>query len=205
MSEMALQSEHGALPLSPIDRPKGLFVRFLFRATRSRYGMTPTAFRVLYARSPFLGFFSLVIYAGLFFALRIERQLFELVSIAVAQGNGCTFCVDLKMAELVKQRIGTERFRDLSNFEPSSAFTAREKAALRYVRALNASLHVPDEVWRELRSVFSERECVDLVWVCAIERYFNSMTLPLRIGSDHLEAQIVSVSAERERASASRS
>jgi hypothetical protein len=36
------------------------------------------------------------------------------------------------------------------------------------------------------RTVFDEREIVELVFVCAVERYFNSMALPLRIGSDHL-------------------
>ena len=30
-------------------------------------------------------------------------------------------------------------------------------------------------------------EITELVWLCALERYFNTMALPLRIGSDHLE------------------
>ena len=49
-----------------------------------------------------------------------------------------------------------------------------------------------DEVWRELRGVFTERECVDIVWVCAVERYFNSLTLPLRLGSDALATRVQS-------------
>ena len=48
------------------------------------------------------------------------------------------------------------------------------------------SLHVPDEVWRELARHFSERERVDLVWLCALERYYNTMAVPLRVGSDRL-------------------
>jgi hypothetical protein len=49
----------------------------------------------------------------------------------------------------------------------------------------------PDEargtqIWSELAFHFSERERIDLVWLCAVERYFNAQALPLRIGSDRL-------------------
>ena len=45
---------------------------------------------------------------------------------------------------------------------------------------------MPDEVWTELARYYDERQRIDIVWVCAVERYFNSLALPLRIGSDRL-------------------
>jgi len=181
-------SEHGALPLAPLDRPQSWFARLLFAASRRRYGMVPTAFRVLYARTPYLGFVSLVLYYGLGRAVALPGELGMLLQLFVATDNGCTFCADLALAELVRQRVGTERFRELTSFETSTHFSAREKAALAYARALQQSLHVPDAVWSELAAHFDERERVAIVWTCAVERYFNGMAVPLRIGSDGLAA-----------------
>lgn len=182
---MTRTSEHGVLPLVPIERPAGLFLRFLYAATRRRYGKTPTAFRVLYARSPSVALVSIVIMlVGL--TLRISRELAFLISMSTATRAGCTFCRDLQLAEAVRARLGRERFRDLLDYEASGAFTAREKAALAYVEAVHGSLHVDDAVFARLRASFSEREIVEIVWLCAVERYFNGMALPLRIGSDGL-------------------
>jgi len=153
---------------------------------RRRYGVTPTLFRVLYTRAPYLGFLSLVIYLGLARFLRIRAELGVLLQHFIAMQNGCTFCADIQLAEAAKQRIGRERFHELLEFERSGNFTPAEKAALGYAQAVNSSLHIPDEVWRALAEHFSERERIDIVWVCAIERYFNSIALPLRVGSDRL-------------------
>ena len=180
-------SEHGALPLSPIEKPKSLFIRLLYWVTRRRYGKTPTAFRVMYARAPFIGFFSLLLITFLEKATRIPTELNALLRLAIANQKGCTFCQDLGLAELVRAGIGTERFAELDAFEESDAFSEAEKAALAYSRHVEGTLHVPDAVFERLREHFTEREITEIVWVCAVERYFNSMALPLRIGSDHLE------------------
>lgn len=190
MTETALHSEHGVLPLAPIDRPQGWFLRALYWLFGNRYGVVPTAFRVLYARAPFVAFLSLVVMFGRLKLLRISQELASLIQVSVAMRNGCTFCADLHLAEVVRGQLGVARFRALLDFEGSDAFTPREKAALRYVAALHESLHVPDDVWRELRAHYDERECVDIVWLCALERYYNAMALPLRIGSDQLAGRL---------------
>ncbi|HEX4353578.1 MAG TPA: carboxymuconolactone decarboxylase family protein [Polyangiales bacterium] len=186
MNNSAVESEHGTLPLAPIARPHGLFVRALYHMTQRRYGKTPTAFRVIYARAPAIAFVSVVIGSVLEFFLRIDRPLRTLIQLSVATYNGCTFCLDLNRAEAARAKIGHARFDDLHDFESSDRFSVREKAALAYVRALHDSMHVGDDVWRRLGEQFDERERVEIVWLCAVERYFNSMALPLRIGSDHL-------------------
>ena len=182
----SFHSEHGALPLAPIDRPRSLFVRALYAGTRRRYGKTPTAFRVIYARAPWIAVVSLCIVLVVERCLSLETELRFLLSIFVATKNGCTFCLDLNRAEAVRSRIGRERFAGLVEFETSSAFSPREKAALGYAEALHRSLHVDDAVLARVRAQFTERELVEIVWVCAVERYFNAMALPLRIGSDAL-------------------
>jgi alkylhydroperoxidase family enzyme len=179
-------SEHGHLALAPIDRPRGLFLRLLYAATRRRYGRTPTAFRVVYARNPFLALAALALVSIMERCLRIERELRVLLQLSGSLRNGCTFCSDLVMAEAARQRIGKERFHELLDFESSPRFSERERAALAYAAAVHDSLHVSDAVHERLRAHFGEREIVEIVWVCAVERYFNGLALPLRIGSDGL-------------------
>jgi alkylhydroperoxidase family enzyme len=183
---LAIRSEHGALPLAPIDRPRGLFLRLVYAVARRRYGKVPTAFRVLYARAPLLGFTSMVIYSVLDRGLSLDRELRFLLQVAVSKSSNCTFCADIALAEIARTKIGAERFRELSDFERASQFSEREKAALAYVHGLSESLAIDDAVWARLARSFSEREQTEIVWVCAVERYFNSMALPLRIGSDEL-------------------
>jgi alkylhydroperoxidase family enzyme len=179
-----LVSEHGTLPLAPVDRSRSWLVRLMNWASRKRYGKTPMAFRVLYARAPFIAYLSLALYWARLRALRLDGELAYLVQVAIAMFRGCTFCTDLHLAEVARTRLGLVRFRALSGFEESSEFTAREKAALAYARAVCVSLHVADDVWRGLSAHFGERERVEIVWLCALESYYNCMALPLRIGSD---------------------
>jgi alkylhydroperoxidase family enzyme len=183
---MTIASEHGILPLPPIEAPNGLFVRLLYASMRRRYGLTPTAVRVIYARNPWIAMVTAAITLEMTFGLRIGSELRFLVSIGYATRAGCTFCRDLMLAEAVKARIGAERFRNLLDFETSSTFTEREKAALAYVAAVHESLRVDDAIFERMRACFDEREIVEIVFVCAVERYFNAMALPLRIGSDQL-------------------
>jgi AhpD family alkylhydroperoxidase len=186
MSSAIVTTEHGVLPLGPIEQPRNIFIRWLHWAMRRRYGRVPMVFRVVYTRSPFLAVVSMVMIVGVARFVRINRELAFLLQAAVALRVGCTFCADLHLAEAVRARIGVERFRDLADFASSPSFSPREKAALAYAQAVHQTLHVPDDVWERLEQHFSERERMDIVWLCAVERYFNSIALPLRIGSDHL-------------------
>ncbi len=186
LEDDAPRSEHGVLPIAPIERPRGLFVRLLYWATRRRYGKTPTAFRVVYSRAPGLALVSFVLVFALDRLLSIGRELRFLIQVGSSMQIGCTFCSDLVMAEAARHRIGRERFAAILDFESSKSFTERERAALAYVASVTESVRVPDAIFERLREHFSAREIVEIVWVCAAERYFNTMALPLRIGSDHL-------------------
>ncbi len=168
-------------------------MRLLYWLTRRRYGRTPTAFKVVYARAPFVGFLSLILVILLEHFTKLPKELCGLLAVTTARHNHCSFCADLGLAELVKAGIGTERFTELANCEESAAFTAREKAALAYARELSRSPRVSSACFARLRDHFDEREIIEIVWICGVERYFNSMAVPLRIGSDHLHEAVRSV------------
>jgi alkylhydroperoxidase family enzyme len=172
--------------LDPIDRPRNPFLRLLYFVTRRRFGKTPMVFRVAYARSPWVALASMTLALVLERFLRLEPALRLLLQVAIASREGCTFCEDLSLADALRLRIGRQRFRDLSSFESSPAFTERERAALAYASALQTSPRVGDDVMVRLRRCYGEREIVELVFVCAAERFFTCVALPLGIRSDGL-------------------
>ncbi|MEZ4220659.1 MAG: carboxymuconolactone decarboxylase family protein [Polyangiaceae bacterium] len=174
--------------LAPIDTPKGLILRLVYRASEKRYGRTPTAFRVLYARVPALLLVTLALALVLERFLRLPAQTRALVQFVVAKGHGCEFCADLSLAEALRAKLGDEKFRHFEAFETHPAFDDAERAAIAYARALTEDRRVPHHVFERLRRHFTEREVVEIVWLGGFESYFNAMAIPLRIGSDRLAA-----------------
>lgn len=183
-----VSSEHGVLPLAPIEEPSGLFLRALYALMKRRYGLTPTAFKVVYARFPWVAIVSGVMLMVLDFMLTIPKDLRFLIQVGTSMRRGCTFCSDLTKAEAVKNKVGLARFRELLDYETSEHFSEAEKAALSYAEHVSESNHVADVVFARLEKHFDGRQIVEIVWICAVESYFNKMALPLRIGSDGISA-----------------
>lgn len=90
----------------------------------------------------------------------IEKSLIELVKIRASQINGCAFCLDMHTREARKLGETEERLHVLAAWHESPAFTDRERAALAWTDSLTdiADGHVPDEVYDEVKKLFSEKE-----------------------------------------------
>lgn len=124
-------------------------------------------------------------YLGLERLLRragFDRKLLELVKLRASQLNGCAYCLDLHGRTAL--RIGEEprRLFQLGAWRESGVFTPRERAALAWTEALTVVGvdHVPDTVYQEARSQFSERELVDLSWVVVAINGWNRIAIAFR-------------------------
>jgi alkylhydroperoxidase family enzyme len=97
----------------------------------------------------------------------------------VAVRNGCTFCTDLADA----QAEDTDGVAPGEDAPPSSE---RLRTALDYATAVTDTVSVDAPTFERLRAHFSEREIVEITWLCATENYYNRMAVPLGIGADGL-------------------
>jgi alkylhydroperoxidase family enzyme len=102
--------------------------------------------------------------------------------------NGCAFCVDIKRATAIRNRLGTERFDALADWRGHPGFDAREQAALAFVEEATRNKHVCDETFAAVRRLFDDREIAELTLVNAIENFYNLLNLPLEVEADGLEA-----------------
>ena len=108
----------------------------------------------------------------------LSPALRSLVTVRVSQINWCRFCVDLNTATLLKRGVAMEKVEALEDWQGSTRFDARERAALDYAEAVTRSDRpVTDEVMEHLREHFDDDVIVELTGLIAFQNMsskFNS-------------------------------
>jgi AhpD family alkylhydroperoxidase len=112
----------------------------------------------------------------------LEKSLIELVKTRASQINGCAFCINMHTQDARKQGETEQRLYLLDAWRESPVYTDRERAALAWTEAVTlvADTHVPDEVYKEVRSQFSEEETVNLTMLIATINAWNRISISFR-------------------------
>ncbi|MGH9535748.1 MAG: carboxymuconolactone decarboxylase family protein, partial [Terriglobales bacterium] len=120
----------------------------------------------------------------------IETSLLQLIELRASQINGCAFCIDMHAAEAIKRGEARERLFLLSAWREAEGFTPRERAALAWTEAVTlvASSQVPDEVFQQVKSQFSDAEIVGLTMAVIAINGWNRMNVALRTPAGHAVA-----------------
>ncbi len=92
----------------------------------------------------------------------------ELCRIYVSRSVLCEFCGNQRSIKAAKQGIVEDDYRDLIDFESSSRYDERQKAALAYAEAITWDLPVDDKFWARLHKHFSEPELVEIGYFIAL-------------------------------------
>lgn len=112
----------------------------------------------------------------------LETGLQYLVEIRASQLNGCAFCLDMHVKQAV---IGGEtalRLHHVAIWRESPLFSERERAAFQLTEALTRITEegVSDEVFRQVREQFSEKETSDLIYLVATINAWNRLNVAVR-------------------------
>ena len=97
-----------------------------------------------------------------------DHGIKELCRIYVSRSVLCEFCGNQRSIKAAKQGIVEDDYRDLINFESSSRYDERQKAALSYAEAITWDLPVDDKFWARLHEHFSEPELVEIGYFVAL-------------------------------------
>lgn len=113
----------------------------------------------------------------------LEHPLLELVKLRASQINGCAFCMDMHTKDARAAGDTDERLACLSAWRECPFYTDRERAALEWTEAVTrlSANDVPDELYQRVRSVFSEKELVDLNYQVIAINAFNRLGVPFRL------------------------
>jgi alkylhydroperoxidase family enzyme len=97
-----------------------------------------------------------------------DHRIKELCRIYVSRSVLCEFCGNQRSIKAAKAGLKEDDYGDLINFESSSRYDERQKAALAYAEAITWDLPASDELWDRLHKHFSEPELVEIGYFVAI-------------------------------------
>jgi AhpD family alkylhydroperoxidase len=113
----------------------------------------------------------------------MEESLLHLSRLRASQINGCAYCLDMHWKDLRAIGENEQRLYSLDAWRECPYYTDRERAALAWTEAVTliAQDHVPDAVYQEARSHFSEKELSDLTLAVAAINAWNRLSIAARI------------------------
>ncbi len=97
-----------------------------------------------------------------------DHAIKELCRIYVSRSVLCEFCGNQRSMKAAGQGIIEDDYRDLINFESSTRYSEKQKAALAYAEMITWDLAPTDEVWARLHKHFSEPELVEIGYFVAL-------------------------------------
>jgi AhpD family alkylhydroperoxidase len=112
----------------------------------------------------------------------LEKQLLELAKLRASQINGCAYCVDMHSKDLRALGETEQRLYAVVVWREAPFFSNRERAALAWTEAVTlvSETGVPDNVYENARSQFSEKELVDLTMAIIAINGWNRLAVSFR-------------------------
>ncbi|HEY6721203.1 MAG TPA: carboxymuconolactone decarboxylase family protein [Burkholderiales bacterium] len=95
-----------------------------------------------------------------------DHALKELCRLYVSRTVQCEYCGNQRSIKAAASGVVEDQVMDLLNFEKSTKYSERQKAALAYAEAITWRLNTDDAFWERVHGHFSEAELVELG--CAI-------------------------------------
>jgi AhpD family alkylhydroperoxidase len=165
--------------LTPIENSKNPLVWLAAAIYRASVGRA-TPIYVIFARAPRLILAHLILMTTSEYGVSLDRRLRSLARVFGSRVNGCIFCDDLETRLAVKHRAISQEDADaLPHYATSERFSARERAALRYIEELNTVKRASDQTFEALRGHLNEQEIVELTWLNSVGNYLNLLAKPM--------------------------
>ncbi len=97
-----------------------------------------------------------------------DHAIKELCRVYVSRSVLCEFCGNQRSIKAAKAGTVEDDYMDLINFESSTRYSEKQKAALAYAEMITWDLPSADAVWERLHRHFSEPELVEIGYFIAI-------------------------------------
>lgn len=111
----------------------------------------------------------------------LDHGVKELCRVYVSRSVKCDYCGNQRSEKSRNGGMVEEDYRDLLNFEKSSRYDSRHKAALAYTEAITWDLETDDALWERLNRHFTEPEIVELGFFVALtmgqQRWLRTLSI----------------------------
>ncbi|MBB6447133.1 carboxymuconolactone decarboxylase family protein [Bacillus benzoevorans] len=111
----------------------------------------------------------------------IDSKTRELIKIRASQINGCAFCLNMHTADARKMGETEQRLYCISAWRECTFYTDAEKAALELTEyvTLIPTKRVPDELYRQVREHYDEKQYVDLILIINQINSWNRISIAM--------------------------
>ena len=92
----------------------------------------------------------------------LDHPIKELCRLYISRSVQCDYCGNQRSVKAAASGMVEEDVRDLLQFEKSTRYNDRQKAALAYAEAIAWHLNTDDAFWERMHRHFSEPELVEL-------------------------------------------
>src|SRR5215813_10066100 len=112
----------------------------------------------------------------------LEKGLLDLVYYRVSLINGCAFCLDMHSKDLRASGETEQRLYVMNAWREAPFYSDRERAAFAWAEAVTKLQdgNVPDDVYEQAISQFSEEELVDLTLAVTTINTYNRFNIAFR-------------------------
>lgn len=173
--------------LAPVEKPRGLMLKLLYRILGRQFGKVPGWLTVSSARMPLAYTSWMGKVDKLSKKTKLSQDTGRLIRARVDSINMCTWCMDAGRWYLINKAPHlVPKLDAISEYQTSPLFSDEERAALDFATELTEHKHVSPETFETLLSHYSEREICEINWLVATNHLFNIHNLGLGIGSDGL-------------------
>src|SRR5512145_2112511 len=97
-----------------------------------------------------------------------DHAIKELCRIYVSRSVKCDYCGNQRSMKAARQGVVEDDYLDLLNFEKSTRYGDRQKAALAWAEAITWDLPADDKLWARLHRHFTEPELVEIGFFIAL-------------------------------------
>jgi len=134
-----------------------------------------------HARNAFWAF--AVSWQAIFHSGVTDHSIKELCRVYISRTVKCEFCGNQRSIKATAAGLVERHYDELLNFQSSTTYGDRQKAALSYAEAIVWRLETDDAFWERLHRHFSEAELVELG--CFIALTFGQQSWIRLLGIEH--------------------
>lgn len=112
----------------------------------------------------------------------LEPELVELVKLRASQINGCAYCIDMHTKDARSHGESEQRVYGVTAWRETPFYSERERAALAWTESVTRIREdrVPDEIYRQVKQHFTEKELVDMTLVVIAINSWNRLAISFR-------------------------
>jgi 4-carboxymuconolactone decarboxylase len=119
------------------------------------------------------------------YGTEIDGQCREIAVIRVAILNNVEYVQRAHgPAYALKEGLTPDQVNALANWRPSTLFSAQQRALLAYVDAMTRDIEVPEAVFQEVRTHFTERQTVELTMLIAAYNMLTRFLQALKVDAE---------------------